>query len=245
MLSARQTALAAALSMMMAGAAHGATLTCTAAFRQVESGETILRPSAPFADFDESIVSTVAEPEQEPRTDSSASQRSNFRPAMITVTSRISGDTARGASFFQVTFDLDEASAFLLTGSFNLTGSAGFACVSLLNLAQTATPLVHEVIYAPPFVSGSWELLFAGTLEAGRYTMEAMIYGGGDNQVTQGGIDVIFSIPEPGPAALLSAGLLLMMRRRRRALRIPPAPSQTAALLSPETAPRSCRCPAR
>ena len=71
--------------MMMAAAAHGATLTCTAAFRQLESGDTILRPSGPFADFAESLVSIVAEPEQEPRAESMASQQSAFRPAIITV----------------------------------------------------------------------------------------------------------------------------------------------------------------
>jgi hypothetical protein len=200
---------------LVAAEARGAALSWVSAFRQIECGVLVASPAATFGGFDESLVSMREVPGQPPRPDSSASQMSVLELQTILVSSRISGETTRGASFFQVYFDLDEASPFRVTGSIELLGSAGFACVSLVNLAQTATPLVHEVMLAPPPVSESRDLLFSGTLEPGRYAMEAMIYGGGDNRATRGKIDVVFSIPEPGTGSLAAAAGLVLLRRRR------------------------------
>ena len=82
-----------------------------------------------------------------------------------------------------------------------------------LNGIHLDVMLINEVIFAPPQVSESRPLHYTGTLEAGDYLLEAMIYGGGDNQVTRGNLDVAFSIPEPDSLLQLS------WRERRLVLR--------------------------
>lgn len=189
---------------LKAPAVRGATLGYTAPYRYLESGFATFEPADQFADLDMGVAGL----------DSMATQRSALGVAGIQVSSRITGFSERGASFFKITFFLNEPSAWSLTGSFELLGSTGFACVSIQDLAHQDTLIVNEVIYAPPLVAESRKLDFGGVLASGNYSLEAMIYGGGDSQSTRGGIDAVFSIPEPGAVQLLVIALLPRARRR-------------------------------
>ena len=193
----------AALSIT-APVAGGATLSYASAYRYIESGPVSFEPADPFADLDMGLAGL----------DSIATQRSALSSTGIVVSSRIAGSSERGAAFFKVNFSLNEPGQWSLTGSFELLGTTGLACVSILNLARPDLPLVNEIIYGPPPVSATRMLNFGGVLAAGNYTMEAMIYGGGDDQLTRGGIDAMFTIPEPAVSLLLIMILPCVARRR-------------------------------
>ena len=192
-----------------ATAAHGAVLSYTSAYRYVEGGDRTFQTTDPFSDLDVGVVGL----------DSTATHRSSLGAGVIRLSSRITGLTERGAAFFVVDFILDEPAAWSLTGSFELLGSNGVACISLLNLANRDAPLVHELIDSPPLGAQSRALQFGGVLPAGSYTLDALIYGGGNNQPARGGIDAVFTIPEPGaPLLLLFAVALLRGAGRRRSV---------------------------
>ena len=192
---------------LAAPAAHGAVLSFTSAYRYVEGGDQTFQSTDPFSDLDVGVAGL----------DSTATHRSSLGAGVIRLSSRITGLTERGAAFFVVDFVLDDPAAWSLTGSFELLGSNGFACISLLNLANRDAPLVHELIDSPPLGAQTRVLHFGGVLPAGSYTLDALIYGGGNNQLARGGIDAVFTIPEPGaPLLLLAAVALLRGAGRRR-----------------------------
>ncbi len=190
---------------LAAPVAQGAVLSYTEVFRYLESGLTTYQSTDPFADSELSIAGL----------DSLAMQRLALGDSAIVLSSRIAGLTGRGTSFLKVTFSLDEPSAWSLTGSFGLLGSDGIACVSFQDMAHRETTIVNEIIFAPPLVSETRALQFGGVLAAGSYSLEAMIYGGGDNQMARASIDAVFTIPEPGASLLSVAALMLAARRRR------------------------------
>ncbi len=190
---------------LAAPAAHGAVLSYTSAYRYVEGGSQTFQSIDPFGLFDESVAGL----------DSMATHRSSLGTTAILLASRITGQSERGAAFFKVDFVLDEAAAWSLTGSFELLGRDGIACVSLQDLAHRDTTIVNEIIFAPQLDLETRSLQFGGVLAAGSYSLEAMIYGGGDNQMARASIDAVFTIPEPG-ASLLSVVALMLAARRRR-----------------------------
>lgn len=191
---------------LAAPAAHGAVLSYTSAYRYVEGGSQTFQSIDPFGLFDESVAGL----------DSLATHRSSLGTSAILLASRITGQSERGAAFFKVDFVLDEAVAWSLTGSFELLGSNGLACVSLINLADTDAPLVNEIIDAPSLASERRVLHFGGVLAAGSYTLDALVYGGGENQFARGGIDAVFTIPEPGASLLLLVTVALLPGAGRR-----------------------------
>ena len=194
-----------AILCLTAPAACGAALSYTEGYRYLEAGLETFESTDPFGGLDRAVAGF----------DSLASQRSLPAATAIIVSSRISGTTERAAAFFKISFNLDAPSAWSLTGSFELLGSAGLACVSFQDLAHRDTLIVNEIIYAPPLISETRILQFGGVLPAGSYTLEAMIYGGGDNLFTRGGIDAVFRIPEPRVQGLLLIALPFGFRRRQ------------------------------
>ncbi|HWB06243.1 MAG TPA: hypothetical protein VG796_24685 [Verrucomicrobiales bacterium] len=196
--------------------AKGATLSYLSASRSLQGEESVAVPDTEFADFDASVVGIFLDPNTGPRPGCRAAQRSTLGGEAITVASTISGDAARGVSLFHIVFHLDATAAYALSGSMHLLGTSGFACVSFRNVAQPDESIINEILFAPPQISEMRPLLFTGSLEAGDYLLEAMIYGGGDNRPTEGSLDVLFTIPEPRSALLAGTGLALWCRFRTR-----------------------------
>ena len=219
-------------------AGRGASLSYVAAWRLLECGLGLVSPPGEFDEWNEGLAIAAT------GTDSGgvASQRSVFREDSIHVVSRIAGDASRGTSFLQVTFSLDETTACSLTGTLSLLGSDGVSCVSLVDLAHQEWALINEIIIAPPGQSEVRPLSFALVLAPGTYMLEAMLYGGGDHAATSGGIDLVFSIPEPA-ALLPAAGAVLLFRRQRRGVRTQPAASKTVSCRSPGSAHQCARHP--
>ena len=95
-----------------------------------------------------------------------------------------------------------------------LQHESGFACVSLVNLAHHETLLLNEIAGDPPGsqLERSWSA--GGVLEAGNYTLDAIIYAGGTGPAHSGALAMQFSVPEPSACGLLLAAGLCGMRAR-------------------------------
>ena len=180
--------------------ARAAVLLYSSTQRFVQTGDAIVEPPASFAALD--MVTPGAR------------QQSSFLPSFVSVLSHVSGAAMQGLSVMKVTFRLTEPSLWSANGSFSLLGESGFACVSLVNLAHHDTLLLNEIAGDPParLLERSWSA--SGVLEAGNYTVDAIIYTGGTGAAHSGSLAMHFSIPEPSACGMLLAAGLCWMRAR-------------------------------
>ena len=202
------------LLTLSAATARAAVLTYDLAYRFLEVGSEGRGPAGEFLDWDETLTGLYEDPGQGLRQGGWGSQRSTLRPEGIAVLSTFSGGALRVSSFCKIDFTLDAPAAWSLTGRLSLIGSNGFVCVGLVDFANRDAPPVTQIISAPPAVAESRTLNFSGVLPPGRYSLEAMIYGGGDNLPTTGTLAVVFTIPEPRALWIVAAALSFMGRRR-------------------------------
>ena len=202
------------LLTLSATPAGAAVLSYDFAYRILEVGGEVRGPPGEFLDWDETLTGLYEDPGQGLLQGGWGSQRSTLRTGGIAVLSTISGDALRVSSFCKIDFTLDAATTWSLTGGASLIGSDGFVCVSLTDLAHRDTPPVLVIISAPPAVSRTRTLDFGGVLAPGQYSLEAMIYGGGDHQTTTGNLAVVFTIPESHTLWMAAAAITLVGRRR-------------------------------
>ena len=206
------------LLTLSATPAGAAVLSYDFAYRILEVGGEVRGPPGEFLDWDETLTGLYEDPGQGLLQGGWGSQRSTLRTGGIAVLSTFSGEALRVSSFCKIEFTLDAATTWSLTGRLSLIGSDGFVCVSLTDLANRDEPPVLAILFAPPAISRTRTLNFGGVLQPGQYSLEAMIYGGGDNLPTTGDLAVVFTIPEPGTVWM--AAVVLGLVTRRRVLRI-------------------------
>ena len=202
------------LLTLSAATARAAVLTYDLAYRFLEVGSEGRGPAGEFLDWDETMSGMFDDPELGLREGGWGRQQSTLGTGTVEVRSTLNGGALRVSSFCKIDFTLDAPAAWSLTGRLSLIGSNGFACVALVDFANRDAPPVNQIISAPPAVAESRTLNFSGVLPPGRYTLEAMIYGGGDQQTTTGELAVLFTIPEPDALWIAAAALCLMGRRR-------------------------------
>jgi len=155
-------------------------------------------PSAPFAPFDLRVASAVGQ----------ASQNSSISPNQLSGTLRVlMGDLssmrqASAHSLFSITFDVDVATPFSLTGSG--IGGNNFNRINSLSLAQGTTSIFSVAIgssFGEPFAT-------SGELTPGRYTLRAELL---EYLPTYQELDFqLQAVPEPRTALCFGAGLALL-----------------------------------
>ncbi len=195
-----------------------AALLYTAAMRSVEDLPTTAAwsPADPFGDFEEQFAFFSSAVGVQGRLASRASQRSYFRPDALQVFSSVAGDLTTGRSLLEVSFTLTAPSPYTLSGFIGLAGQDGFVCISLVDLAHHEAPLIEAFLFTPLPVEITRPISYSGILPAGNYTLDAIVYAGGDGQISSGRLEAIFSIPEPLLGLTLAlVGARLLTRRQR------------------------------